>query len=60
VHAPAVGTPLRLRPGNVKGSRFGSRGGKNNPNVQWFSAKAKAIAGGWYAYFIEHYPKPTK
>jgi hypothetical protein len=60
VHAPTDGTPMRLRPGNENGHRFGARGGKNNPNVQWFSMRAKAKAGGWYAYFVANYPKPTK
>ena len=50
-----------------KGPRFGERGGKNNPNTQWFSEmhfqkkKAKAT-GNWDAYrqWQQNNPKPVK
>jgi len=57
VPAPA-GVPLRERAGNARGHRYGARGGKNNPNVQWHSMRARAKAEGWYDHFLANYSKP--
>ena len=52
----------RARPGHKGGGRAGSRGSLDNPNVIWFSARAKAKGGGKEALadFLKHNPKPTE
>ena len=53
---------LRLREGTGKPPRFGNRGGKTNPNVQWFGKKAEAIRRGPAALkeFHRLNPKPME
>ncbi len=53
---------LRLREGTGKPPRFGNRGGKTNPTVQWFGKKADAKNKGPEALkeFYRLNPKPIK
>ena len=50
----------RPREGHADGGRWGSRGGKNNPNVQWHSAKAKAKREGRLEEFMRDNPQPRR
>jgi hypothetical protein len=56
------GDALRLRKGTGKLPRYGNRGGKTNPNVQWFGKKADATNKGPEALkeFYRLNPKPIK
>ena len=53
---------LRLREGTGKPPRFGNRGGKTNPTVQWFCMRAEAQKRGPEALkeFHRLNPKPMK
>lgn len=48
----------RPRPGHEQGGRYGNRGGKHNV---WYSARAKAKAGGpaTLREFLKKHPKPS-
>ena len=56
------GEALRSREGTGKPPRYGNRGGKTNPTVQWFGKKADATNKGPEALekFYRLNPKPIK
>ena len=58
--ARVIGGNLRRGSGVLRASgRYGERGGKRNPNVQWHSGLAVATREGWAREYREMYPKPT-
>ena len=40
--------------------RYGVRGGKQNPNVEWHTMESQAEREGWIKEFRLHFPKPEK
>jgi len=58
---PAPGTYWRERPGRAEG-RWGARGGKSNPNVQWHTGLARAKRDGpaAVAAFLAANKKPPR
>ena len=52
----------RARPGHPNGPRVGLRGSRNNPNVAWHTARARARKAGSDALrkFYKENPKPTR
>jgi len=56
--APPNDTWSRSSYWRPRAQRWGARGGKNNPNVLWHTAKAKALREGYLDEFLASNPKP--